>query len=265
MLDWIASPEAWIALASLISLEIVLGIDNIIFISILVGRLPEQQRDRARLIGLALAMVSRILLLLSLFWVMKLVTPLFSLFGHTVSGRDIILIIGGLFLLSKGTLEIHHSLEIEHSNEDATSQKATFGMILTQIAIIDVVFSLDSVITAIGMVQNVPIMIIAVLVSVAVMMCAAKAIGTFVDRNPTIKMLALSFLMMIGITLVAEGFGIQVPKAYIYFAMVFSLSVELLNIRVRRHTMSQPIKLSRFIEEKSNDAQTDVIKSNHLK
>lgn len=255
MFDWIASPEGWIALASLVSLEIVLGIDNIIFISILVARLPEHQRDRARFIGLSLAMVSRLFLLASLFWIMKLVTPIFIVLGQEISGRDIILIVGGLFLLAKGTLEVHHSLEVEHTSSASNTKTATFGMVLAQIAIIDVVFSLDSVITAIGLVQHISIMVIAVLASVGVMMFSAKAIGDFVDRNPTIKMLALSFLMMIGITLVGEGLGMHVPKGYIYFAMVFSLSVELLNIRVRKNKVSEPIKLSRYIDPPVDPSQ----------
>lgn len=248
MFDWIATPEGWIALASLVSLEIVLGIDNIIFISILVGRLPEHQRDRARFIGLSLAMVSRLILLAGLVWIMKLVHPLFSLLGQEFSGRDIILVLGGLFLLAKATLEIHHSLEIEQLDEKSKKKQATFAMVLAQIAIVDVVFSLDSVITAVGLVQQISIMVIAVLSSIGVMLLAAKPIGIFVDRNPTIKMLALSFLMMIGITLVGEGLGMHVPKGYIYFAMTFSLAVELLNIRIRRKIESEPIKLSRYME-----------------
>lgn len=247
MFDWIFTPEGWIALASLVSLEIVLGIDNIIFISILCGRLPEHQRERARIIGLSLAMFSRLALLASLFWIMKLVAPLFSILGNEISGRDLILIIGGLFLLAKATLEIHHSLEIEQVDE-SNLKTATFGMVLAQIAIIDVVFSLDSVITAVGMVQHISIMVIAVVASIAVMLLAAKTISTFVDRNPTIKMLALSFLMMIGIALVGEGFELHIPKGYIYFAMAFSLSVELLNIRIRRNKETKPILLSHYIE-----------------
>lgn len=252
MFDWIATPEGWLALASLVSLEIVLGIDNIIFISILVGRLPEHQRDRARIIGLSLALISRLLLLASLFWIMKLVEPLFTVFGQGITGRDIILILGGLFLLAKATLEIHHSLEVEQINEASSKKSTTFAMVLVQVAIIDVVFSLDSVITAIGMVQHISIMVIAVLASIAVMMLASKSISLFVDKNPTIKMLALSFLMIIGMTLVGEGFGMHVPKGYIYFAMAFSLCVELLNIRVRRNVESKPIQLSRYIDPRSD-------------
>jgi predicted tellurium resistance membrane protein TerC len=251
MFDWVASPEGWFALASLVSLEIVLGIDNIIFISILVGRLPEHQRDRARIIGLSLALISRLLLLASLYWIMKLIEPLFTILGQGFTGRDIILIFGGLFLLAKATFEIHHSLEIEQIDEANRKKSITFTMVLIQVAIIDVVFSLDSVITAIGMVKHISIMVIAVLASVAVMMFASKSISLFVDNNPTIKILALSFLMMIGITLVGEGFGMHVPKGYIYFGMAFSLGVELLNIQVRRKIESKPIQLSRYIDPHS--------------
>jgi len=232
MFEWIYSPEAWIALTTLVALEIVLGIDNIIFISILVGRLPEHQRNKARKIGLGLAMASRLVLLFSLVWVMGLVAPLFSLFGNEISGRDIILIVGGLFLLGKATHEIHASLEVQEATEQATKAGA-FMSILIQIAILDVVFSIDSVITAVGLVDHLSIMVIAVVISVGVMLLAAESIGNFVDANPTIKMLALSFLMMIGLTLMAEGFDVHVPKGYIYFAMAFSFTVELLNIRVR--------------------------------
>lgn len=243
MFEWIASPEAWIALGTLIALEIVLGIDNIIFISIIVARLPRQQRDRARRIGIALAMLSRLALLFSLTWVMSLVEPLFTLFDVALSGRDLVLILGGLFLLAKSTHEIHNSLELV---EDETNDPKPQGMllILTQIVILDVVFSLDSVITAVGLVDHLSIMVIAVVISVAVMLFAAKPIGEFVDANPTIKMLALSFLILIGFTLMAEGFDVHVPKGYIYFAMAFSFVVELLNIRMRRKR-AQTIRLSK--------------------
>lgn len=249
MFDWIVTPEGWLALASLVSLEIVLGIDNIIFISILCAKLPAHQRDRARMIGLSLAMISRLILLASLFWIMKLVTPLFVIVGNEISGRDLILIFGGLFLLAKATLEIHHSLEIEEKDQ-SDYKAATFGMVLAQIAIIDVVFSLDSVITAVGMVQHISIMVIAIVTSVAVMLFAARSVSEFVDRNPTIKMLALSFLMMIGVALIGEGFGLHIPKGYIYFAMAFSLGVELLNIKVRQNKQTKPIVLSHFIEDR---------------
>jgi len=232
MFEWIASPEAWVALATLAALEIVLGIDNIIFISILVGRLPDHQREPARLIGLTLAMVMRLGLLFSIAWIMGLTEPWFSLFGEEISGRDVILIGGGLFLLAKATHEIHNSLE--GVDGDAGSAKtATFGMVLVQIAILDIVFSLDSVITAVGLVDHISIMAIAIVLAVAVMLVAAKPIGDFVDRHPTIKMLALSFLILVGVTLIVEGFDVHVPKGYIYFAMAFSVVVEMLNIRMR--------------------------------
>jgi predicted tellurium resistance membrane protein TerC len=244
--DWIADPNAWIALATLTALEIVLGIDNIIFISILVGRLPEARRNLARRLGLGLAMVSRILLLLSLAWVMKLTAPLFTLVQE-ISGRDLILIVGGLFLLWKSVHEIHNSLEGEDTasgegNAAAAAAGASFAGVLVQIAIIDIVFSLDSVITAVGLADDVSVMVIAILASVAVMMFAARTIGEFVDRHPTIKMLALSFLVLVGSTLIAEGFDTHVPKGYIYFAMAFSIGVEMLNIKLRRRSL-EAVKL----------------------
>jgi predicted tellurium resistance membrane protein TerC len=247
--DWIADPNAWIALATLTALEIVLGIDNIIFISILVGRLPEARRNLARRLGLGLAMVSRILLLLSLAWVMKLTAPLFTLVQE-ISGRDLILIIGGLFLLWKSVHEIHNSLEGEDSpsgeGNAAAAAGASFAGVLVQIAIIDIVFSLDSVITAVGLADDVSVMVIAILASVAVMMFAARTIGEFVDRHPTIKMLALSFLVLVGSTLIAEGFDTHVPKGYIYFAMAFSIGVEMLNIKLRRRSL-EAVKLHKHL------------------
>ncbi|MBX3607370.1 MAG: TerC family protein [Piscinibacter sp.] len=243
MLDWLADPNAWIALATLTALEIVLGIDNIIFISILVGRLPEERRDLARRLGLTLAMGTRILLLLSLAWIMRLTEPLFSVAGLEISGRDLILIGGGLFLLWKSVHEIHASLEGEAESEGGSAAAGvTFGGVLVQIAIIDIVFSLDSVITAVGLADQVSVMVLAILISVAVMMFAAKGIGEFVDRHPTIKMLALSFLVLVGVTLIAEGFDTHVPKGYIYFAMAFSVAVEMINIRLRRR-MTAPVQL----------------------
>ena len=233
-MEWLASPEAWIALASLTALEIVLGIDNIIFISILVGRLPAQQRQRARVLGLGLAMATRIALLLSLVWMMRLTEPLFTLFATGISGRDIILIGGGLFLLAKSVMEIHGSLEGDGANVRAAPLRHGFALVLAQIALVDVVFSLDSVITAIGIVDIVPVMVLAIVVAVGVMMFSAKPIGEFIDRHPTIKMLALSFLILVGVLLIAEGLGLHVPKGYIYFAMAFSLGVEALNLRLRR-------------------------------
>ena len=234
--EWLTDPEAWIALFTLTALEIVLGVDNIIFISILVGRLPEAQRQRARVLGLAFAMATRILLLLSLAWVMTLTEPLFTIVNREISGRDLILILGGLFLLWKSVHEIHGSLEGEEHGEDAaaaTAARATFASIIIQIGIIDIVFSLDSVITAVGMVDHVAIMIIAIVIAVGVMMVAARAIGDFVDRHPTVKMLALSFLILVGLALVAEGWDFHIPKGYIYFAMAFSVGVEMLNLRAK--------------------------------
>jgi len=240
MFDWIASPEAWVALATLTALEIVLGIDNIIFISILVARLPQQQRNFARRAGLGLAMLTRLALLFSLAWVMGLTSPLFTLFGHEVSGRDIILIGGGLFLLAKATHEIHNSLEGAEEVQRGTVAP-NLVMVLIQIAILDIVFSLDSVITAVGLVDHVFVMALAIVIAVGVMLFAAKPIGDFVDAHPTIKILALSFLVVVGVTLMVEGFDVHVPKGYIYFAMAFSLGVEMLNIRMRKQR--QPVKL----------------------
>lgn len=232
-LSWVNDPQAWIALATLTLLEIVLGIDNIIFISILVGRLPEHQRNKGRVIGLGLAMITRILLLLSLAWVMTLTAPLFVVLEQEISGRDLILILGGLFLLGKSVHEIHNSLETEEGSAKVAAV-ASFGAILAQIAVIDIVFSLDSVITAVGMADHVTVMIIAVVIAVGVMMLAAKPIGEFVDSHPTIKMLALSFLILVGVALLGEGFDMHIPKGYIYFAMAFSFGVEILNLRVRK-------------------------------
>lgn len=247
MFEWIASPEGWIALGTLIALEVVLGIDNIIFISILVSRLPDAQREKARRIGLGLAMGARLALLFTIVWVMGLVEPWFSILGHEISGRDAILIIGGLFLLGKSTREIHTSLEV-HNASAAGVAAASFTAVLVQIAALDIVFSLDSVITAVGLVKHVSIMVIAILVSVVVMLFSAKPIGDYVDENPTIKMLALSFLMMIGLTLIAEGMDVHVPKGYIYFAMAFSIAVELLNIRVRRRKDATMLQLNKVIK-----------------
>ncbi len=233
MFEWISSPEAWIALGTLTALEIVLGIDNIIFISILVGRLPEEKRPLARNTGLGLAMVMRLLLLLCISWVIGLTVPWFSVFGHEISGRDFILIGGGLFLLAKSTHEIHNSLEgpEEHG---AVKAAMSVGAVLVQIALLDMVFSLDSVITAVGLADDIAIMMIAVVISVGIMLFAAKAIGEFVDAHPTIKILALSFLMLVGVTLIAEGFEVHVPKGYVYFAMAFSIVVEMLNLKMRK-------------------------------
>jgi predicted tellurium resistance membrane protein TerC len=233
MFEWLANPHAWIALGTLTALEIVLGIDNIIFISILVGRLPEKQRTLARKMGLGLAMIARLALLFSISWVMGLTEPWFTVFAQAISGRDLILIGGGLFLLAKATHEIHNSLEGLEENGD-TGAAATMGMVLLQIALLDIVFSLDSVITAVGLVEQVSVMAIAIILAVLVMLMAAKGIGDFVDEHPTIKILALAFLLLVGVTLMMEGFDVHVPKGYIYFAMAFSVAVEMLNIRMRK-------------------------------
>ena len=255
-MEWITDPQAWIALATLTALEIVLGIDNIIFISILVGRLPEHRRNLARRLGLAAAMGTRILLLVSLAWIMTLTTPLFSVLRWGISGRDLILLSGGLFLLWKSVHEIHNSLEGEE-DESGSAAQATFGAVLVQIAILDIVFSLDSVITAVGMADDIAVMVIAVVLAVAVMMFAARPIGEFVDRHPTIKMLALSFLILVGFALVAEGLHFHVPKGYIYFAMAFSVAVEMLNLRVRARAARAPVVKLRRAMHRSAGAKAD--------
>ena len=236
-MELLLDPQAWIALFTLTALEIVLGVDNIIFISILVGRLPAGQRQRARVLGLAFAMLTRIGLLLSLAWVMTLTEPLFAihLLDKEIAGRDLILIGGGLFLLWKSVHEIHGSLEGEDEADHGAgaAARASFTAVIIQIAIIDIVFSLDSVITAVGMVDEIPIMVLAIVAAVGVMMFAARPIGEFVDRHPTVKMLALSFLILVGVALIAEGWDYHIPKGYIYFAMAFSVAVEALNIRMR--------------------------------
>jgi predicted tellurium resistance membrane protein TerC len=246
-MEWLSDPQAWAALATLTALEIVLGIDNIIFISILVGRLPARQREKARILGLALAMLTRLALLMSLVWVMGLNASLFTLLGNEISGRDLILLGGGLFLLVKSTSEIHESLEgaAEARKHQAV---ASFGGVLIQIAIIDIVFSLDSVITAVGLAQQIAVMAIAIVISVLVMMFAARAISDFVDTHPTIKMLALSFLILVGTALIAEGLDFHVPRGYIYFAMAFSVAVEMLNLRMRRR--AAPVKLHKPVARK---------------
>ena len=245
MFEWISSPEAWIALGTLTALEIVLGIDNIIFISILVGRLPAHQREFGRRVGISLAMLTRLALLFSIAWVMGLKDTWFTVLGQEISGRDVILITGGLFLLFKSTHEIHNSLE---GVEEDTSVPKVAGLasVLVQIAILDIVFSLDSVITAVGLVEHVSIMAIAIIIAVGIMLVAAKPIGDFVDRHPTIKILALSFLILVGVTLIVEGFDVHVPKGYIYFAMAFSVSVEMLNIRMRKKAV-EPVRLHKQI------------------
>lgn len=233
MFDWTSDPNAWAALLTLTAMEIVLGIDNIVFISILAGRLPAGQQNRARQIGLAAAMISRILLLLSLSWIMRLTTPIFSLLGKEITGRDLILLVGGLFLIWKATKEIHHKIE---GVEDAQAERnvQSFAGVIGQIMVIDIVFSLDSVITAVGMADQISVMVLAVMISVALMMVAARPISDFVDKHQTVKMLALSFLLLIGVNLIAEAGGLHIPKGYTYFAMAFSLFVETLNLRAKR-------------------------------
>jgi predicted tellurium resistance membrane protein TerC len=237
--SWINSPEAWIALLTLTVMEIVLGIDNIVFISILVDKLPVAERPRARFLGLGFAMVTRILLLLSISWVMQLKNPLFALFGHQISGKDLILILGGLFLLYKATTEIHHKVEGHAEEEKTTKARAALGAILVQIAILDIVFSLDSVITAVGMADHIMVMIIAVMISVGFMMVFAGSVSDFISAHPTVKMLALSFLLLIGTTLIAEGFHVHFEKGYVYFAMAFSIFVEMLNIRMKKRAAAK--------------------------
>ncbi len=232
-MDLLTSPEAWIALATLTVLEIVLGIDNIVFISVLADRLPQGERQRARQLGLAVAMLTRILLLFSITLIMRLTTPLFALFAHEVSGRDMILIVGGLFLLTKSTREIHHKMEGDGDGDTRHGRAATFTGVLIQIAILDMVFSLDSVITAVGMADDLAVMVTAIVLAVGVMMVSARPVGDFVSDHPTIKMLALSFLLLIGTSLIAEGAGFHLPKGYIYFAMGFSVLVEFFNLKAR--------------------------------
>ncbi len=238
-MDWIADPQSWIAFATLLALELVLGIDNVIFISILAGKLPAAQQRQARLVGLSLAAITRILLLLSISWVISLTAPLFTVLGQEISGRDLILLLGGLFLIAKSTHEIHEKLEGVEGHASA-KVPASFASVIIQILLLDVVFSLDSVITAVGMVDEIGIMIAAVLVAIAFMLAFAGPISAFVERHPTVKMLALSFLLLIGVTLIAEGFDQHISKGYIYFAMAFSVFVEMLNLRLRR---SSPVKL----------------------
>jgi predicted tellurium resistance membrane protein TerC len=241
-MEWMTTAEGWIALVTLTVLEIVLGIDNIVFISILAGKLPEDLRARARKVGLSLAMLMRIALLLSITWVMRLTAPLFTLVGQEISGRDLILIVGGLFLLAKSTHEIHDKLEGEEGHASARVV-TSFNAVIVQILLLDIVFSLDSVITAVGMAEDVAVMIVAVVIAVGVMLVSAGGISNFVERHPTVKMLALSFLLLIGVSLVAEGLDQHIPKGYIYFAMAFSVFVEMINLRVRART--RPVHLHR--------------------
>jgi predicted tellurium resistance membrane protein TerC len=240
MLDWLLAPEALIALATLTALELVLGIDNVIFISILAGKLPAQQQDRARTIGLSVAAIGRLVLLFSIVWILGLTENVFTVFGHGISWRDIILIAGGLFLIYKATTELHQKLEGETDAKGA-AVKASFGAVLVQIALLDIVFAIDSIVTAIGMVRDVRIMAVAIVLSVALMLVVSKYVHAFVSRHPTVKVLALAFLLMIGMVLIAEGFEVEVPKGYVYFAMGFSVFVELLNMRLRK--VSRPVQL----------------------
>jgi predicted tellurium resistance membrane protein TerC len=248
-MDWISDPQAWIGFATLTVLEIVLGIDNIVFISILADRLPPAQQSRARLLGLGLAMVSRILLLLSLSWIIGLTAPLFSILGEQISGRDLVLILGGLFLLAKSTHEIHGNLE-GGGGHASLRAAPSFIAVLIQIMLLDIVFSLDSVITAVGMVNEIGVMVAAIVVAIGFMMAFSGAISGFVSRHPTIKMLALSFLILIGVALIAEGLDQHIPKGYIYFAMAFSVGVELLNLRMRRR-QAEVVELRRPYADQS--------------
>ena len=252
MFEWLADPQAWIALSTLTVLEIVLGVDNVIFISILAGKLPKDQQAKARRVGLILAMVTRILLLFSIAWIVRLTAPWFSVFGHEFSGRDLILLVGGLFLIAKATHEIHDKLEGEEGH-GSTRVAASFMSVIIQIMLLDIVFSLDSVITAVGMADDLGVMVTAVVIAVGVMMLSAGAISGFVERHPTVKILALSFLILIGVSLTAESFHQEIPKGYIYFAMAFSVFVEMVNLRVR--SKGKPVHLHQAYvdEEKSID------------
>ena len=255
MMELLTDPQAWIAFATLTALELVLGIDNIVFISILVDKLPKAQQELARRLGLFMAMFIRVGLLMVLSWIVGLTAPVFTVIGQEISGRDLILICGGLFLIWKSTGEIHQSLEGEEGHASSAVQ-ATFAAVIVQIMVVDMVFSLDSIITAVGMVDSLPVMIAAVIVSVALMMLFAGAIGRFVSDHPTIKMLALSFLVVVGVVLIAEGFEYHVPKGFVYFAMAFSLSVEMLNIRMRRKSAKPAHLYAAYAREKA--AQTDL-------
>jgi predicted tellurium resistance membrane protein TerC len=249
-MDWINDPQAWIALATLTMLEIVLGIDNIVFISILSEKVAPDQRDKARRLGLAIAMLTRIALLFSIVWVMRLTTPLFDLFGHGVSGRDLILIVGGLFLIYKSTHEIHEKLEGESRDRNAGPPVATLASVIVQIGLLDLVFSLDSVITAVGMAEHIGVMVTAVVIAVGFMMLASGAVARFVSRHPTVKMLALSFLILIGVSLIGEGLGEHIPKGYIYFSMAFSVFVEALNLWTAKKGV-EPVHLRGQYDEES--------------
>jgi len=253
MVEWLTNPEIWIGLLTLTALEIVLGIDNIVFISILAGKLPAKQQESARKTGLLLAMVTRILLLLSLAWIVGLTEPLFSLFGFSITGRDVILIGGGIFLLAKATREIHDKLEGEKASAEARVAPS-FTSVIVQIMLLDIVFSFDSVITAVGMVQKLGVMIAAVVIAVLIMLVSSGPISDFVHRHPTIKILALSFLLLIGFTLVVEGLHQHIPKGYIYFAMGFSVFVEMLNLRLRTPLSAVPVELREAYTEEEEQA-----------
>src|SRR5918997_1194051 len=255
-MDWISDPQIWVALLTLTFLEIVLGVDNIIFISILSGKLPQEQQARARRIGLLGAMITRVALLFSLAWIIRLTEPWFTVFRQEISGRDLILILGGLFLLGKATYEIHDKLEGEEGH-GSSRVSATLGAVLVQIILLDIVFSLDSVITAVGMVDELAVMIAAVVIAVGIMMVSAGAISSFVNRHPTLKMLALSFLLLVGFVLVLEGFDQHISKGYIYFAMAFSVFVEFLNIRIyRRRRQERPVDLHQRYSERARPSES---------
>ena len=242
-MEWISDPQVWMALATLTAIEIVLGVDNIVFIAILAGRLPAHQQARGRSIGLVLAMLTRIILLFSLTLIMRLTAPLFSLLGQEISGRDLILLAGGLFLIAKSTLEIHHNLEGEQAHDEGRDpHHATMASVIVQITLLDMVFSLDSVITAIGLANQLPVMIAAIVIAMLFMLFMAGKISHFIEKHPTVKILALSFLLLIGMALVGEGLELHIPKGYIYFAMAFSVFVEILNMKIRRHRV-KPVKL----------------------
>src|SRR5688572_763741 len=247
MIELLSDPQVWVAFLTLTLLEIVLGVDNVVFISILADKLPEEERAKARRVGLGLAMVIRILLVMSVAWIVGLTEPVFTLFHHGISWRDLVLIVGGLFLLAKATHEIHGSLEGAQGHASA-KVRASFAGVIAQVLLLDIVFSIDSVITAVGLTDIIPVMVAAVVIAVAVMMFAAGPIGTFVSRHPTVKMLALSFLLMIGGLLVAEGFGQHIPHGYVYFAMAFALGVEMLNMRIRAKSV-QPVELHTAYQE----------------
>ena len=256
-MEWLADPQSWIALITLTALEIVLGIDNIIFISILVAKVPAEKQAQARITGLGLAMISRILLLFSLTWIMRLTRPFFTVLGNEISGRDLILIAGGLFLLVKSTLEIHDKLEGTEGHASERTAASGYASILVQIMLIDIVFSLDSVITAVGMASELAIMVAAVVLAVCFMMMASRSISQFVESHPTVKVLALSFLLLIGMALIADGFDLHIPKGYIYFAMAFSVFVEMINLRIRGKE-APPVKLrSAFSTKTQSNGSTN--------